>query len=307
MLVTAKSVLTKANKGKYAIGAFNTNNMEITQAIIEAAVELKSPVIIQTSEGAIEYAGLDYIFAINKVAASAKVPVVLHLDHGKNLNTVKKCIDIGYTSVMYDGSALPFAQNVANTKKVVDMAHKKGVTVEAELGALAGVEDFVSVAARDATFTDPDQAVEFVKKTGCDSLAIAIGTSHGAYKFKGKSKLDIKRLAEIKKLLKMPLVLHGASGVPQYLVRQADHYGAKLGSPKGVSNREIKLAIKNGINKINTDTDLRLAFLAAIRKDLITKPKNFDPRKILAPAREAMKKVVKERIVTFGSKNKAFK
>ena len=305
MLVTAKQVLTKANKGKYAVGAFNTNNLEITKAIIEAAVELKSPVIIQTSEGAIEYAGLEYIFAINKIASQAKVPVALHLDHGKDLKTIKKCIDIGYTSVMYDGSSLPEKNNIANTKKVVAWAHKKGISVEAEIGALAGIEDFVSVSAKEAALTSPKQAVHFVKATKCDSLAIAIGTAHGAFKFKGACHLDFKRLKEIKAKTKMPLVLHGASGVPQELVALANKYGAKLADTKGVPDSQIKQAIKLGINKINTDTDLRIAFTAGVRKALKDNPAEFDPRKILGPAKELIKKVIKQRIKIFGSNNKA--
>jgi len=304
MLVSPKKILDKANLGHYAVGAFNTNNLEFSRAIIEAAEELKSPVILQTSEGAIKYAGLGYLLAILKVAAKAKVPMAIHLDHGEDLKLIKKCIDAGYTSVMYDGSALPYEKNVANTKKVVSWAHKKGVSVEAELGALAGIEDLVSVSAKDATLTNPDQAVDFVKKTGCDSLAVSIGTSHGAFKAKGKVKLDFERLKKIKTKLKMPLVLHGASGVPAALVKEANKYGAKLGGTKGIPDAAIKQAIKLGINKINTDTDLRIAFVAGVRKALQSDPKNIDPRKILGPAKEAIKAVVKSRIKLFGSADK---
>ncbi|MCX6743955.1 MAG: class II fructose-1,6-bisphosphate aldolase [Candidatus Parcubacteria bacterium] len=304
MLVSSKKILDKANKGHYAVGAFNTNNLEITQAIIEAAIDLKAPVIIQTSEGAISYAGLEFLLAINKVASQAKVPVAIHLDHGKDLKLIKKCIDAGYTSVMYDGSSLPFAKNVSNTKKVVAWAHKKGVSVEAEIGALAGKEDFVSVSAKEASFTDPDQALDFVKKTKCDVLAIAIGTAHGALKFKGACHLDFKRLKQIKTKVKMPLVLHGASGVPGELVQMANKYGAKLGDTKGVPDSQIRQAILGGINKINTDTDLRIAFTAALRKTLKDNPAEFDPRKILGPAKELMKKVIMQRIRVFGAVNK---
>lgn len=305
MLVTAKKILDKANKGHYAVGAFNTNNLEITQAIIEAAEELKAPVIIQTSEGAISYAGLNYLLAINKVASQAKVPVAIHLDHGKDLKIVKKCIDAGYTSVMYDGSSLLEKINIANTKKVVAWAHKKGVSVEAEIGALAGIEDFVSVSAKDAALTSPEQAIKFVRATKCDSLAIAIGTAHGAFKFKKACHLDFKRLQAIKKTTKMPLVLHGASGVPAELVKMANKYGAKLTDTKGVPDSQIKQAVKYGINKINTDTDLRMAFTAALRKTLKDNPAEFDPRKILGPSKELMKKIIKQRIKVFGSVNKA--
>ena len=305
MLVTAKQILTKASKGNYAVAAFNTNNLEITQAIIEAATELKSPVIIQTSEGAIEYAGLEYIFNIMKIAAKAPVPVAIHLDHGKDLNIIKACINIGYTSVMIDGSALEYKENIKITKKVVSLAHKKGVSVEAELGAIAGIEDFVSVSAQDAALTDPQQAVDFVKKTKCDSLAIAIGTSHGLQKFTGEPKLDLTRLKAINKAVKIPLVLHGASEVDKRMVRIAKKYGAKLKKAKGVNDALMKKCVKLGVNKVNTDTDLRLAFDAGVREIIKTKPAIFDPRKILGKAKEYMKQVAKERIIVLGSKNKA--
>ncbi len=264
MLVTLKQILSKANKGNYAVGAFNINNMEIAQAIINAAVSQKSPVILQTSEGALSYAGIDYIKCIAYNAAKQKVPVVLHVDHGRDIELIKKCIKAGWTGIMYDGSHLPFEQNVKNTRKVVNLAHKKGIGVEGELGTIGGAEE--KIIARHIVYTDPEAAVEFVQKTGVDALAIAIGTSHGAYKFEGSAKLDLHLLKVIKEKLQMPLVLHGASGVPAWLVTQAARYGAQLGKPEGVPDEQITEAVKYGINKINTDTDLRLAFDAAVRK-----------------------------------------
>jgi len=305
MLVSAKSILNKAQRGNYAIGAFNTNNLEITQAIIEAAIQLRSPVILQSSEGAIEYAGLEYIFNIMKIAAKAPVPVAIHLDHGKDLNLLKKCIDIGYTSVMIDGSHLEYKENIKLTKKIVGWAHKKNVSVEAELGAIAGIEDFVSVEAKDAHLTNPQQAVEFVKKTNCDSLAVAIGTAHGIHKFTGEPKLDLKRLKEINRVVKIPLVLHGASEVDRRMLNLAIKYGAKIKKAKGVNDALMKKCVKYGVNKVNTDTDLRLAFDAGVREVIKTKPEIFDPRKILQPAKQYIKEVVMERIIVLGSKNKA--
>ncbi|HPF95224.1 MAG TPA: class II fructose-1,6-bisphosphate aldolase [bacterium] len=305
MLVAALPILKKARAGKYAVPAFNINNLEILKAVIEAATELKSPIIVQTSEGAIEYAGMDYLIAMVRVAAKAKIPVVLHLDHGKNLKTIKQAIDSGYTSVMFDGSSLPYRKNVQSTKQVVAWAKKKGVSVEAEIGVLAGIEDFVSVEARDAALTDPKQALAFSKETGCDSLAIAIGTAHGAYKFKGKTHLDIDRLKHIAALVKKPLVLHGASGVLEDVKAMAEHYGAKLGEARGVMDQDIKQAIKHGIAKINIDTDLRLAFTAGIREAVNDLPKVIDPRKLLEPSNLLIKEVAKRKIMIFGSKGKA--
>jgi fructose-bisphosphate aldolase class II len=311
MLTTLKPVLAKANKGNYAVGAFNTNNLEITLAIIDAAVAMKSPVIIQTSEGAVEYAGMAYLRAMVEVAAKAKVPVVFHLDHGKDLKVVKAAIDGGYTSVMYDGSALPEKENLANTKKVVAWAKKKGVSVEAEIGAIAGIEDFVSVEEKDAHLTNPEKALEFAKKSGCDALAIAIGTAHGAFKFKGDAPLDFERLKRIKALTKMPLVLHGASGISPELVErtktQCSILGdcARLDGAKGVSDEAIKKAVALGINKINVDSDLRIAFTAAVRETLLNDKKAIDPRKILGPARKLMAEVVRHKMELFGSAGRA--
>lgn len=305
MLTPSYPLLKKARAGKYAVPAFNVNNLEVLKAVIDAATELKSPIIIQTSEGAIEYAGMEYLVAMARVAAKAKIPVVLHLDHGKDLKTIKKAIESGYTSVMYDGSSLSYAKNVKNTKQVVAWAKKHRVSVEAELGVLAGIEDFVSVELRDAALTDPKQALQFIKDTGCDSLAIAIGTAHGAYKFKGKTHLDIDRLKTIAALVKNPLVLHGASGVLEDVKAMAEHYGAKLGEARGVMDQDIKQAIKHGIAKINIDTDLRLAFTAGIREAVNELPKVIDPRKLLEPSYQLMKEVAKRKMIIFGSKGKA--
>ncbi|MBI4146893.1 class II fructose-1,6-bisphosphate aldolase [Candidatus Woesearchaeota archaeon] len=303
MLITLKKILAKANKENYAVGAFNINNMEICQAVMNAAVSQKSPIILQTSQGALEYAGKDYLKALAETAADQKVPVCLHVDHGRDLDLIKACIKKGWTGIMYDGSHLPFEQNVKNTKKVVGWASKKGIGVEGELGTIGGAEE--KIVSRQIIYTDPDAAVEFVDKTGVDALAIAIGTSHGAYKFSGSGRLDIHLLKTIKQKLNMPLVLHGASGVPSWLVTLAARYGAHLGKPEGVPDDQVALAVKNGINKVNTDTDLRLAFDAAVRKFVAEKPEDFDPRHILAPARELMQQVVEHRIQLFGSSGKA--
>jgi fructose-bisphosphate aldolase class II len=239
---------------------------------------------------------------VAQAAQEHKIPIVLHLDHGRDLATIRQAIASGYTSVMIDGSHLPFEENITVTKKVVGWARAKGVSAEGELGTIGGAEDKVS--SRNIILTEPEAAKEFVERTGVDALAIAIGTSHGAYKFAGAAKLDIRRLAQIKKLLKMPLVLHGASGVPDWLVRTAERYGAELGKPEGVPDEQISAAIKSGINKINTDTDLRLAFDAGVREIIMTQPKDFDPRHILGRARELMQEVVEHRIQLFGSGGK---
>lgn len=305
MLVPSTPLLKKARAKGYAVPAFNINNLEVLKSVMDAAVKMKSPVIVQTSEGAIEYAGMDYLIAMVRVAAKGKAPVVLHVDHGKNLQTIKQAIDAGYTSVMYDGSSLPNEKNIENTKKVVAWARKKGVSVEAEIGVLAGIEDFVSVEERDAKLTDPKQAADFAKQTGCDSLAVAIGTSHGAYKFKGETHLDIDRLKQISKLVKIPIVLHGASGVLEDVKALAECYGAKIGEARGVLDADIKQAIKHGVAKINIDTDLRLAFTAGIREAVSDMPKVIDPRKLLEPANLLMREVAMRKMEVFGSKGKA--
>ena len=303
MLATNKTILNKAKKGRYAVGAFNFVNMEVLQGIINAAEIEKSPVIVQTTEGAIDYAGIEYISAIALTAAKkAKVPVALHLDHGKELSYIRAAIKNGYTSVMIDGSHLPFEENIAITKKAIALARKKNVSVEAELGTLGGIEDNVS---GKVALTDPDKAVEFVRRTKVDTLAVAIGTSHGAYKFKGKSKLDFKRLKQIKEIIKIPLVLHGASGIPPDIVKKAIKYGAKLKHTHGVSDAHVRKAVKNGICKVNIDSDLRLTFDAAVREVIMTKPEVFDLRKILGPAREQITETVRKKMRLCGSSGKA--
>jgi fructose-bisphosphate aldolase class II len=305
MLVTNKDLMVPARKNGYAIAAFNVQNLESTKAIAEAATEEKSPVIMQVTPSVIKYAGLAYISSLVKTAAQlAPVPIALHLDHGEDFETAVKCIDAGFSSVMIDGSFLSFDENVAVTKRVVSVAHPKGVSVEAELGKLAGVEER-TVAEKDAILTDPESAVEFVEKTGVDTLAVAIGTSHGAYKFKTEAKLDIERLKVIREKISIPLVLHGASSVPQGIVEKANKYGAELSGAKGIPETELTKAISFGIAKINIDTDLRLAFTAAVREALTNSPKNFDPRKILGPAKDAMKEVAKGKMRLFGSSGKA--
>lgn len=305
MLVTNNDLLLPAMREAYAVGAFNINNLESLLAVVEAAVEERSPVIVAVTPSSIRYSGLPYVAGLVKTAAElSSVPMSLHLDHGKDFETVTNCISAGFTSVMIDGSRLRFEENIALTKKVVDLAHSKGVSVEAELGKLTGVEES-TVEQREAVLTDPDAAEEFVERTGVDSLAVAIGTSHGAYKFKGEPKLDFERLRLIREKVKVPLVLHGASSVSKWIVEKAVKYGAELAGAKGIPEEHIRKAVSLGISKINIDTDLRLAFTAAIREFLTESPKVFDPRKILGSAREAMKEVVKAKMRLFGSSGKA--
>lgn len=305
MLVPAKPLLVAARRKKYAVPAFNVNDLEFLKAVMSAAEKMKSPIVVQTSEGAIEYAGMDYLVAMIRVAAKAPVPVVMHVDHGKDLALLKRAIASGYTSVMYDGSSLPYAENVRNTKKVVAWARAKGVSVEAEIGALAGIEDLVNVAEKDAKLTNPEEAARFAKETRCDSLAVAIGTSHGAFKFKGKTHLDIERLKKISKLVKLPIVLHGASGVLEDVKEIAEKYGAKLGEARGVLDADITQAIKHGVAKINIDTDLRIAFTAGIREAVHDMPKVIDPRKLLEPASLLMREVAMRKMKLFGSAGRA--
>ncbi len=305
-LTSLNEVYADACKRWYAIGQFNINNLEFLQAALEAAEETKSPIILAASSSAIKYAGLDYLTAMVKTgAAKVSVPVALHLDHGDSFELAVKCIEAGFTSVMIDGSGQPLDGNIRITREVADYAHKHGVTVEAELGRLGGIEDHVNVDAKDAFLTDPDEADRFVAESGCDALAVAVGTSHGAYKFKGESKLDFERISVIKKRLGIPLVLHGASGVPASLVDKLNKFGGKMSGAKGVPDDAYREAIKRGINKINIDTDLRLAFVAAAREVLTEKPEVFDPRKILGPARSAVKAVILEKMKLFESAGKA--
>src|SRR3989344_4146294 len=303
MFADTKKLLLKAQQGKYAIAHFNINNLEIVQGVVQAAMKLKAPIILATSEGALKYAGMNYLYALAKIASEqANVPLALHLDHGKDLHLIKQAIQKGYSSVMIDASHQKFEKNITLTKHVVALAHKKGISVEAELGTIGGAEDLVS--SRNIIYTDPEKAKEFVDRTGCDFLAVAIGTSHGAYKFKSHANLQLGILGQIQSKVKIPLVLHGASGVPSALVNVAQKYGADLSGVKGVSDSQIKKAIMGGITKINTDTDLRIAFDAAVRKALHTKPAEFDPRHMLAPARDLIQKVAEQRIRLFGSMGK---
>ncbi|MDY0257129.1 class II fructose-1,6-bisphosphate aldolase [Gudongella oleilytica] len=297
-LVTSTEMFRKAQAGGYAIGAFNVNNMEIIQGIIEAAKEENSALILQVSAGARKYANSVYLKKLVEAAVEdSGLDIVLHLDHGEDFDIVKKCIDDGFTSVMIDASHHPFEENVRLTREVVDYAHARGVVVEAELGRLAGVEDAISVSKEDATYTDPDQAVEFVERTGIDSLAIAIGTSHGAYKFKGEPKLDFERLEIIgNKLPNTPLVLHGASTVLPEFVALCNKYGGNIPGAQGVPEEMLRRAASMRVAKINIDTDLRLAMTAAIRQFLAENPSEFDPRKYLGPARTAIKGMVKHKI-----------
>lgn len=283
MLVSGKELFQAAKKGGYAVGAFNVNNMEIIQAIIEAAEEENSPVFLQASQGGIKYAGIEYIAGLARIAAEkAKVPVALNLDHGTSFTQVVQCVRHGFSAVMIDGSKLPFEENIAITQKVIEVAHPCGVSVEAELGKIGGVEDDIVVDAADASFTDPQEAAEFVERTNVDALAIAIGTAHG--KYKGEPKLDFERLAQIAATTAVPFVLHGASGVPEDAIRKA---------------------IPHGICKINIDTDLRVAFAKAVQDVVHNDPDEYDPRKLLGPAREAMKEVVKAKMRLFGSSGRA--
>ena len=293
-LVTSKEMFKKAYEGHYAVGAFNVNNMEIIQGIVDAAKEEESPLILQVSAGARKYAKHAYLLSLVQAAVEdTNLPIVLHLDHGADFDICKACVDGGFTSVMIDGSKYPFEENIELTKRVVDYAHNKGVVVEAELGKLAGVEDAVKVNTKDATYTDPDQAVEFVERTGVDSLAIAIGTSHGAYKFKGKPELDFARLEKITNLLPgFPLVLHGASTVLPEFVAKCNEFGGKIEGAQGCPEDMLKKASTFGVCKINIDTDLRLAMTASIRQYLAEHPEDFDPRSYLGKGREAIKQMV---------------
>ncbi len=281
--MTVAELARAAAEGGYAVGAFNLNNMEILQAVITAAEEERSPVILQASQGGLKYAGIDYIVAMAKVAAeAASVPVALNLDHGTSFEQAMQCIRKGFSAVMVDGSRLPLEDNIALVKRVVDVAHAVGVSVEAELGKIGGTEDDIVVSERDAMMTDPEEAAKFIEEAQPDLLAVAIGTAHGVYK--GEPKLDFERLTEIKERVDVPLVLHGASGVPDEAIRKA---------------------CQVGISKINIDTELRIAFSGAVQRTLQANPDEIDPRKILGPAREAMKQVVREKMRLFGCSGKA--
>ena len=297
-LITTKEMFKKALVNDYAVGAFNVNNMEIIQGIVDAASIENAPLILQVSAGARKYAKPAYLLKLVEAAIEdTGLDIALHLDHGEDFDICKKCIDDGFTSVMIDGSKHPSEANIALTKQVVEYAHAHGVVVEAELGKLAGVEDNIKVDARSATFTDPDEAVEFVERTGVDSLAIAIGTSHGAYKFTGEPYLDYERLKKIHSLLPdTPLVLHGASSVLKEFVDRCNEFGGQIPGAQGVPEEMIRESTKYGICKVNIDTDLRLAMTAEIRRVLIENPAEFDPRKYLGPGRDAITKMVQHKI-----------
>ena len=311
-LVTTKEMFAKAYNGGYAIGAFNVNNMEIVQGITEAARDLEAPLILQVSKGARAYANHTYLVKLVEaaVAECPNIPIVLHLDHGPDFETCKSCIDGGFTSVMIDASSKPFAENVEITKKVVEYAHDHGVVVEAELGTLAGIEDEVKVASHEASYTHPEEVEEFVSKTGCDSLAIAIGTSHGAYKFKPEQctrnadgilvppPLRFDVLEEVtKRLPGFPIVLHGSSSVPQEFVKKINEFGGQMPNAIGVPEDQLRQAARSAVCKINIDSDLRLAMTATIREHFANHPGDFDPRQYLKPARQAIKDMVAHKIV----------
>ena len=310
-LVTSKEMFEKAYKGGYAIGAFNVNNMEIIQGITEAAAELKAPLILQVSKGARAYANRTYLMKLVEAAViETGLPICLHLDHGDSFEICKSCIDDGFTSVMIDASSKPFAENIALTRQVVEYAHDHGVVVEAELGTLAGIEDEVKVSAEDSSYTHPEEVEEFVEKTGCDSLAIAIGTSHGAYKFKPgtKPQLRFDVLEEVEKRLpEFPIVLHGSSSVPQEFVEKINKYGGNMPGAIGVPEDQLRKAASMAVCKINIDSDLRLAMTASIREHFALYPADFDPRQYLKPARAAIKAMVAHKIVdVLGCDGKAF-
>lgn len=310
-LVTSKEMFEKAYKGGYAIGAFNVNNMEIIQGITGAASKLNAPVILQVSKGARAYANRTYLMKLVEAAViETGLPICLHLDHGDSFELCKSCIDDGFTSVMIDASSKPFAENIALTRQVVEYAHDHGVVVEAELGTLAGIEDEVNVSAEDSSYTRPEEVQEFVDKTGCDSLAIAIGTSHGAYKFKPgtKPQLRFDVLEEVeRKLPGFPIVLHGSSSVPQEFVAKINQYGGNMPGAIGVPEDQLRKAASMAVCKINIDSDLRLAMTASIREYMALHPDHFDPRQYLKPARQAIEDMVAHKIVdVLGCDGKAF-
>lgn len=306
MLVNGSYILDKANKENYGIGAFNFVNYEMLSTIFEAANLKNSPIIVQASEGAIKYMGIDMAVGMVKILADRypHIPVALHLDHGTSFESCMKAIRAGFTSVMIDASHHPFEENLKETSKVVEAAHIVGVSVEAELGRLMGIEDNISVDEKDACLVNPKEAEEFVRESKVDFLAPAIGTSHGAFKFKGEPKLDFDRLIEVKKLTKVPLVLHGASAIPDNVRKSFLDTGGDLKGSKGVPFEFLKEAVKGGINKINTDTDLRIAFMSKVREVANISPSEFDLRKFFSPAKDFMREVIAERMEILGSANK---
>ena len=308
-LVTSTEMFKKAYAGGYAIGAFNVNNMEIIQGVVEAAEIEQAPLILQVSSGARKYANPIYLRKLIEAAVEdSDLPICMHLDHGDTFELCKDCVDMGFTSVMIDASHHSFEENIKITKNVVEYAHDHGVVVEAELGRLAGIEDAINVSEKDSAYTDPDQVQEFVSRTNVDSLAIAIGTSHGAFKFKGEPKLRFDILEEVgKRLPEFPIVLHGASSVPQYLVEQINEYGGNMPGAKGVPEDMLRRAATMAVCKINIDSDLRMAMTATIRKYFKENPSHFDPRQYLKPARAAITEIVRHKIVNvLGCNGKAF-
>ena len=308
-LVTSTEMFKKAYAGGYAIGAFNVNNMEIIQGVVEAAKLEQAPLILQVSSGARKYANPIYLRKLIEAAVEdSNLPICMHLDHGDTYELCKDCVDMGFTSVMIDASHHTFEENIRITKNVVEYAHDHGVVVEAELGRLAGIEDAINVSEKDSAYTDPDQVQEFVSRTNVDSLAIAIGTSHGAFKFKGEPRLRFDILEEVgKRLPQFPIVLHGASSVPQYLVDQINEYGGNMPGAKGVPEEMLRQAATMAVCKINIDSDLRMAMTATIRKYFKENPSHFDPRQYLKPARAAITEIVRHKIVNvLGCNGKAF-
>lgn len=304
-LVTGLDILRAARDGGYGVGAFNTNDMEITQAIVEAAEETRSPVIVSLSEGALKFGGPTLVEIVRFLAQGASVPVAIHLDHGSSYASCVRALRLGFTSVMIDMSHEDEATNVRETRRVVEAAHAVGVTVEAEIGRLGGIEEHVVVSAEEATLTKPEEAERFMADSGADYLAVAIGTSHGAYKGKGRPFIDHDRIRAIAARIPHPLVMHGASGVPADLVERLRAAGGEMGDASGIHEDDVRRAVGEGIAKINTDTDLRLAFTTRVREVLRQQPKEFDPRKILGPARDEMRQVVTERMRVFGSAGRA--
>ena len=303
-LANGKAVLDKASQGYYAVGAFNFVNMEILKSIAAAAAEESSPALVCCSEGAIKYAGVKMLVAMAEAEAEATgMPLVLHLDHGKEFDVIMQCIRNGFTSVMIDGSHYPLEQNIAVTKRIVEIAHAAGVSVEGELGKLSGIEDNVS--SRESILTDPAEAERFVSETGVDYLAIAIGTAHGPKKFKGEPILEIPLVAEIKKRIGIPLVLHGASSVPPEVLQKGIAYGAKWEGSKGVPEKSIEEAIRGGINKVNVDTDIRMTFLGQMRQTMSEKPESVDLRDIFKPCMSSVKELVRSKMRLLGSSRKA--
>ncbi len=305
-LVIGKEILDKAKSGGYTVPSFNTNNLETTQAILETAEKMRAPVFVQVSDGARKYAGMENLSnLVRDMANRVSVPVALHLDHGADYATVLRALRAGFTSVMIDASHHPLEENIAETLKCVEAAHAMGVSVEAELGRLGGIEEDIDVSEKDAFLTDPDEAERFVEETGIDYLAVAIGTSHGAYKGKGRPYIDHDRIEEISRRIDIPLVMHGSSGVPKYLIDKLKATGADIGDPAGIHDDDIRRALSSNVSKVNVDTDLRLAITAGMREVIVNTPKEFDPRKIIGKGREYMAQVIAEKFELMETAGKA--